>query len=175
MKNLLKKYYDLDEESKEILPFLYMYHELLSSKDDYDNIKIETMSDEDIIMQTIIKCWYNTNLDAINIVDKLLSILNNQEISIKDLENIDIDELQKLMSDEQPTEESSILAEFVCGVYYCVLLKNHEQYLLVLNNDEDSDVIAFNKLEDIFKPIINKHLLDQFLYGKPKHNANTDF
>lgn len=174
MKNILKKYYELDDESKEILPFLYMYQELLSSKDDYDNIKIETMNDEDILMQTIIKCWYSTNLDAVNIVERLLSILNSQTITIKDLESMEIDELQEIMSDKNDSEESSILTEFECGVYYCVLIKKHDQYLLVLNNDDDSDVITFNNLGDVFKPFINKYLLDKFLYGKPKNYDDTN-
>ena len=46
MKNILKKYYELDEESKEILPFLYMYQELLATKDNYENIRIDDMYDE---------------------------------------------------------------------------------------------------------------------------------
>ena len=43
MKNILKKYYELDEESKEILAFLYMYQELLSTKDNYENVKIDRL------------------------------------------------------------------------------------------------------------------------------------
>lgn len=56
MKNILKKYYELDEESKEILPFLYMYQELLSTKDDYENIKIVIIG----ILTTIIMMATNT-------------------------------------------------------------------------------------------------------------------
>lgn len=169
MKNILKKYYELDEESKEILPFLYMYQELLSTKDNYENVKIDNMYDEEILMQTIIKCWYSTNLDAISIVDKLLSILDCQDISINDLKDLDVDELQELMCDDEDTEESDIISEFIYKGFYCVFCKNNEQYFLILDkgdNSSDTDVIVFNKLEDIFYPIINKHLLDKFLYGE---------
>lgn len=171
MKNILKKYYELDEESKEILPFLYMYQELLSTKDDYENIKIDDLHDEDILMQTIIKCWYSTNLDATNIVDKLLSILNCQDITISDLENLSIDELQELMCDEKTTEtqekESDIISEFICKGFYCIFCKNNEKYLLILTKDEKTEVIVFNQFEDIFSAVITNHILDKFLYGKP--------
>ncbi len=40
MKNILKKYYELDEETKEGLPFLYMYQKLISAIDDFPDIKI---------------------------------------------------------------------------------------------------------------------------------------
>lgn len=171
MKNILKKYYELDEESKEILPFLYMYHELLATKDDYENIKIDNMYDEDILMQTIIKCWYSTNLDATNIVDKLLSILNCQDITISDLKDLSIDELQELMCDETSNEtqakESDIISEFICKGFYCIFCKSNERYLLILTKDEETEVIVFNQFEDIFSAVITNHILDKFLYGKP--------
>lgn len=171
MKNILKKYYELDEESKEILPFLYMYQELLATKDNYENIRIDDMYDEEVLMQTIIKCWYFTNLDATNIVDKLLSILNCQDITISDLEDLSIDELQELMCDEIPTEtqekESNIISEFICKGFYCIFCKSNEKYLLILTKDEKTEVIFFNQFEDIFSAVITNHILDKFLYGKP--------
>ena len=166
MKNILKKYYELDEESKEILAFLYMYQELLSTKDNYENVKIDSMYDEEILMQTIIKCWYSTNLDATNIVDKLLSILECQDISINDLKDLSIDELQELMCDNNNSNKSNIISEFIYKGFYCVFCKNNEQYILIIdkgNNSSDTDVIIFNKFEDVFYPIINKHLLDKYL------------
>lgn len=171
MKNILKKYYELDEESKEILPFLYMYQELLSTKDDYENIKIDNMYDEDILMQTIIKCWYSTNLDATNIINKLLSILNCQDITISDLKDLSVNELQKLMCDETPketrTKRSDIISEFICKGFYCIFCKSNEEYLLILTKDEKLEVIVFNQFEDIFSAVITNHILDKYLYGKP--------
>lgn len=171
MQNILKKYYELDEESKEILPFLYMYQELLSTKDDYENIKIDNMYDEEILMQTIIKCWYYTNLDATNIVDKLLSILNCQDITISDLKDLNIDELQELVCDETLNEtqakESDIISEFICKGFYCIFCKSNEKYLLILTKDEKTEVIVFNQFEDIFSAVITNHILEKFLYGKP--------
>lgn len=169
MRNLLEKYYKLDDESKEMLPFLYMYEAYLSIKDDYENVKIESLADEELLMQIIIKCWYSTNLDISNIVEKIFEILNCQDITLKDLENLDVDELLELLTDESPKEESQILAEFTYRGFYCVFCKCDEQYLLIITKGEESDVIQFNNLENVFIPIINRHLHDKFYYGKTKN------
>lgn len=169
MKNILKNYYKLDEESKEMLPFFYMYQELLSAIDNYENVKIDNMYDEEILMQTIIKSWHSTDLDATNIVNKLLTILNCQDITIRDFENLSTDELQELLYDEKSQEQSEILAEFTYKIFDCVLCKNRGQYLLALNSDETTDVLVFNEIKDIFSPVIKQHLLDKFLYGKPNN------
>ena len=174
MKNILKKYYKLDEESKEILPFLYMYQELLSAIDDYENVKIENMYDEEILMQIITKCWYSTNLDATNIVNKLLSVLNYQDITINDLKNLNMDELQKLLYDKESQNESEILAEFTYKIFDCILCRNRGQYLLILNNDETNDVLVFNEIKDIFSPVIKQHLSDKFLFRKPSNYETSN-
>lgn len=62
MKNIIKKYYQLDEETKELLPFLYMYNVLLDISQDHESVKIETLADEEILMQTAIKCWYSMDI-----------------------------------------------------------------------------------------------------------------
>ena len=177
MKNILKKYYKLDEETKEVLPFLYMYQELISAIENFPDIKIKNMYDEEILMQTIIKCWYSTDLEVTNIVDKILSILNCQDITIKDFENIELDELLELISDEDDAEilseseisedEESVL-EFTCRGYHCIFFKEQDKYFLILVNGDDTDILIFNSIEEILGDSIEKFLLEQRLYGKPK-------
>lgn len=170
MKDLLKKYYKLTDEQKENLPFLYMYHELLTRVKEFENVKIDNMYDEEILMQTIIKCWYSNTLDAGDIVEKLLTILNCQDITIKDFENLDIDELKELLVEDNPLNNSEIIGEFEYKGYYCVFCRSNETYLLVLNEGEHSDVLIFDSIKDIFIKTINKHILDKFLYGKSNKN-----
>ena len=172
MKNILKKYYKLDEETKEVLPFLYMYQELISAIENFPDIKIKNMYDEEILMQTIIKCWYSTDLEVTNIVDKILSILNCQDFTIKDFENIELDELLELISDEDdaeilPESEESVL-EFTCRGYHCIFFKEQDKYFLILVNGDDTDILIFNSIEEILGNSIEKFLLEQRLYGKPK-------
>lgn len=175
MKNILKKYYELDEESKEVLPFLYMYQELLSAIDNFENITINNMYDEEILMQTIIKCWYSTDLDPINIIDRILTILNCQDITIKDFENLTLDELQELIltedSDESLDEtleelkDEEILLEFLCRGYDCIFYNHKDKYYLVLLYDDDVDVLIFNNMQEILGNSIEKFLLEKKLYG----------
>lgn len=166
MKSILKKYYEIDKETKEILPFLYMYHELLETKDNYENIKIKDMYDEEILMQTIIKCWYATNLDTTNIVDRLLNILNCEDITMNELEDLSIEELEELMCDEEVIQASNIISEFTYRGFYCIFYRSGEKYLLILNKDGKSEVVAFNQFEDIFSAVITNKLLEERLYGE---------
>ena len=104
MKNILTKYYNLDEETKELLPFLYMYDILLDISQDYENVKIENLADEEILMQTAIKCWYSMDMDPLDIINNLLSILNCQDITIKDFENLEIDELKEIFAYKEASD-----------------------------------------------------------------------
>lgn len=174
MKDLLKKYFELDEESREILPFLYMYDVLLTEKEEYENINIEGLADEELLMQIIVKCWFYTNLDPCEIVDKMFEILDCQDISIKDLEKLSIDELLELIIDEPTTKDSQILSEFAYRGFYCVFCKQNGQYMLIITKGEESDVIQFSKLEDVFIPAINKYIHDKFLYGKTINYDGTN-
>lgn len=166
MKTLLKQYYKLDEETKEMLPFLYMYQELLDLSKNYENVEINNMYDEEILMQTIIKCWYSTNLDANEIINRLLEILNCQDISIKDFEKLDTEDLIELISNEETTKkESKIIGEFFYKGYYCIFCKSEGRYLLILNSNEEADVLIFNTVADIFPMIINRHILNKNING----------
>ena len=176
MKNLLTKYYNLDDETKEMLPFLYMYNELLASIDDYEDVEITSLADEEIIMNVIMKCWYSMNMDPLDIVHNLLSILDCQDISIKDLENQDIDSLKELMGYEEiieteetgetteTTETSEIINDFKYKGYYCVLCSCRDKFLLILNNDDKSDVLIFDSMKNALSPIIDRHLIEKSLY-----------
>lgn len=176
MKNLLTKYYNLDDETKEMLPFLYMYNELLASIDDYENVEITSLADEEILMNTIMKCWYSMNMDPLDIVHNLLSILDCQDVSIKDLETLEIDYLKELMGYEEiidteettettkTTEKSEIFDEFEYKGYYCVLCSCKDKFLLILNNGDNSDVLIFDSMKNALKPTIDRHIIDKYLY-----------
>lgn len=171
MKNLLKKYYELDEETKKFLPFLYMYQELISAIDSFDNIKIRNMQEEEILMETIIKCWYSTDLDPMNIIDKLLTILNCKDISIKDFENLSLDELQEIFIENNSNEllkqskDIEKISQFFCKGYDCKVYKYYDKYFLILIFEDDADILIFNDIEEIFSKCIEYFLLEKKIYG----------
>lgn len=170
MKRILKKYNELDEESKELLPFLYIYQELSSVIDNYKNVNIKKIYDKEILMQTIIKCWYSMDLDTSTIIDKLLEILNCRDITIKDFEHITIDELKELMYDDK--EKSKIITEFIYKNFYCVFRKNKGKYSLVLNGNRQQEIIRFKEMKDIFEPAIKQYFIKKCLNREIKDYDN---
>ncbi len=179
MKNLLKIYYELDEETKQMLPFLYMYNELLSSLEEHSKANIKSTRDKDILLQTIIKGWYSSNLEPTDITEKLLNNLEEQNITIDGLENIDITDLDKIIQneetteDEELTEDGEIIDDFEYNGYYCIFCKVQDKFLLILNKDNHSDVLIFDSLTDAFYKTINEHLLNKMLNGKKQNDCSN--
>lgn len=161
MKNILTKYYNLDDETKELLPFLYMYNVLLDISQEYENIKIESLADEEILMQTAIKCWYSMDMDPLDIMNTLLSILDCQDITIKDFENLEIDDLKEIFACK---ESSDIIDEFEYKGYYCVLCKNNDKFLLLLDDGKETDALVFNSMKKPLSPAINNHIIEKNIY-----------
>lgn len=158
MKDILEKYFSLDDEVKEILPFLYMYQQLLEKLDEFDNNQ-KNLDDEEKLMEIIIKCWYATNLEITTIINKILSILNYKNITIEDLVNSDIDRLYKLIEYENPVDE--ILEEFESNGYYCIVCRNKKRFLLIIDNGIDTDLLTFNSLKEILTPFINRYIIEK--------------
>ena len=80
MKQVIMKYYNLDEETKELLPFLNVYHEMMVQANNYENQILENLNDEEIVMNTAIFCAMNTILDISEIIKRLFDVLNGQDI-----------------------------------------------------------------------------------------------
>ena len=168
MKELLQKYYKIDNKTKEILPFLYMYDELLDELREFNNIEINNIYEEQLLMEIIIKCWYSTNLDPTEIIIRLLSIINRQKLKINDLKNIEIDELKKMLEYE---EQSDIIDEFEYNGYYCVLCKSEGKFLLIIDDGRETDVISFDSLKYPLTVMIKHHITEKCLY---KGNMRSD-
>ena len=173
MRNILKRYYELDEETKEILPFLYVYQELLLSVDNYENVNIKDINDEEVLLEKMIQCWYLTDLDIIDIVDRILNLLNNQVISISNLKNFNQNELQRLIYDEE-LNDSKVITKFRYKFFDCVFCKNKGKYLLIIDDGKSSNALEFNEIKDVFVPLIREHLVNQFLYGKLNSYVSRD-
>lgn len=168
MKNILKKYYKLDEETKELLPFLYMYNVLLDISQDYENVKLENLADEEILMQTAIKCWYSMDMDPLDIMNNLFSILECQDITVEDLKDLEIDDLKEIFACK---EKSNMINAFECEGYLCILYRNDEGFVLYINNGEEFDKLVFDSLKQPFKEVIKEYTIEKCLY---KGNINND-
>ena len=181
MKNLIKKYSELDNEIKKDLQLLYIYNELLSISEDYENVKIKDINEKEKIMQIILKCVYCTNISIDDIITNIFEILDCQDITIDDLDKLEIDELLEILFDDdievtevlEESEESEtsndgeIILEFNCRGYHCIFLKNEDKYFLIMIYGEDTEILIFDSIEEILSNSIEKFLLEKKLYGKP--------
>ena len=97
MKQVIMKYYNLDEETKELLPFLNVYHEMMVQADNYENQILENLNDEEIVMNTAIFCAMNTILDISEIIKRLFDVLNGQDIFASDIDELSKEELFEIL------------------------------------------------------------------------------
>lgn len=164
MKDIIKKYYKLDDETKEMLEALYMLNELECSIVDYENVKIDTLRDEEILLAIAMNCTYLTNLGPNEIIKRLLEILNCKDITIDDLDELKSDELIELMQDvddeiNESEDDLKIVAEFIYRGLFCVLLKDNEKYILTYEKDDDVRVLIFNNIEQLLSTVIQRDIV----------------
>ena len=107
------------------------------------------------------------------IVTNLFEILKAQDINIKDLYDLKIDDLLEILftdgDDEHCQKENSpddednkqeVLSEFIYGDYYCIFCQNRDKYLLIVNKGENSDVIVINSISEIFNGTFKRKLAE---------------
>ena len=166
MKNLIKKYYEMDNEVRDDLELLYIYQ----------TVKINTIGDLEKLMHIIQKCMIITDFSADCIVTNMLEVLEAQDITIKDLYDLEIDDLLEVLftdveddNDEDCQNENlqnnednkqEILSEFSYGNYYCIFCQNRDKYLLIINKGENSDVIVINSINEIFDGTFQRKLAE---------------
>lgn len=71
MKNLIKKYYEMDDEVRDDLEFLYTYQILTSLLNEYSDVDIKTIGDLEKLMQIIQKCMLATDCSVDYIINNI--------------------------------------------------------------------------------------------------------
>lgn len=168
MKNVLKKYYSLDNETRELLPQLYMYDAFLDVSKEHTNLEIESFADEETLLQIGMKCWYSMEMDPLNIMENLLSILECQDITIEDLEELDIDGLKEIFAYQKAI---NVIDVFGYDGYTCALLKNDDGFTLHFGNEEGHDKINLDSLRQPLSEVIKEYIVNKCLY---KGNISND-
>ena len=180
MKNLIKKYYELDDEVKDDLELLYTYQTLISLFDEYD-VKIKTIGEMEKLMHIIQKCMIVTDFSVDFIVTNILEVLEAQDTTIKDLFDLEIDDLLEILftqdedadNDEDcqdkeiPNDEDNkqeILAEFTFEDYYCIFCQNKDKYLLIITKGNYSGVIVLDSINEIFNGTFQRKLSELKLH-----------
>lgn len=162
MRNIIKKYYKLDEETKEMLEALYMFNELETTAEDFEDVGIYNIRDKEIFLDIAMNCTYLTDLGPDKIVRRLLEILSCRDITLEDMNELDTDTLVELMegSDDESKEiNSKIITDFIYKDLFCLLLKSNDKYILTYIKENDIRRLVFNSLEEILAIIIQRDLI----------------
>jgi len=162
MRNIIKKYYKLDEETKEMLEALYMFNELETTAEDFEDVSIYNIRDKEIFLDIAMNCTYLTDLGPDKIVRRLLEILSCRDITLEDINELDTDTLVELMEgsdDESKESNSKIITEFIYKDLFCLLLKSNDKYILTYLQENDIRRLVFNSLEEILAIIIQRDLI----------------
>ncbi len=181
MKNLMKKYYELDEDVKDDLELLYTYQTLMSILNEHENLKINKIGDLEKLMHIIQKCMIVTDYSLDYIITNILEVLEVQDTSIKDLYDLEIDDLLEILftqdeefdndedcnDEEIPDNEDNkqeIVAEFSFEGYYCIFCQNKDKYLLIITKGKYSGVIVLDSISEIFDGTFQRKLSELKLH-----------
>lgn len=185
MKNLLKKYYMLDDETKDDLEMLYIYQKVTQIGEEYPNIRINNLSEMEKLMQIIVKCIVCSGYGIDDIVTNIYETLSCRDITILDLDNLDIDNLLEILFNDiddeeyEDYEEESEYDDFEDEPEYsgkpsinnyehiadirfedsfCICYKQNKKYIINQINGETGNIIVFDSFEDIIRDVLRTHI-----------------
>ncbi len=139
MINIFEKYNKLTDEQKKDLEDLYIIHELLQKIENDKELDL-TMLEEKILYKKAKECLSSSNINCKEIITRLLEMLKCVDITICDIDDLEIAELIELLSKEDSDfekvePEKDVIFAFTTNKFYCLLLKYGEQYMLVCEKD----------------------------------------
>jgi len=156
MKEIIKKYYELDDETKEMLYSMNLFHEIENQIKDCDSENIDNLGNEEKLLEIAMTCSYLTSLDGAEIIKRLIMILNCSDITIEDIINLTTDELVELISNVDDSEikkqpDLMLITRFTYNDLDCLFLKDKDNgnYLLTYRKDTKTDYLVFESLEEI--------------------------
>lgn len=161
MKEILEKYYGIKEDNRKKLKDLYIFHVLQEKIKEHEDLEFN-IGDEESLFYITKDLIENSNIRASVIIDRLLDILECQDIELYELEDLDVDELIELVSNEKNdfkkcNESQEILTEFDYKNCNCVFVKDKDKFMIICQNpnDPESNVIIYNSFEQLLCSIID--------------------
>lgn len=139
MKKIFEIYNKLTDEEKNNLEDLYIIHELYKQIKDKKGLNLNEL-EQKILYENIKKCFEVSNISCKEIISRLVEMLNCVDITICDVNDLEIDELVELLSKERSdfkdmAHKKDILFAITTNKFYCLLLKYDSQYMLICEKD----------------------------------------
>lgn len=162
MKEILEKYNRLTDEEKNDLEDLYFLHQLQLQIKKSTKLKL-TMLEEQILYKKCKECLEFSNISEKEVISRLFEMLKCVDITIYDIDKLNVKELVELLSDNRSDfkNESEILVALKYGKFYCVLLKDNGEYILIYEKEDGTQYIDRYSLEELFIFIIRKALREK--------------
>ena len=163
MINIFEKYNRLTDEEKEDLEDLYIVHQLLKQIDKFKNLKLTNL-ELNILFKQIKKCLELSNISCKELSNRLLEMLNGVDITIYEVDDLEIDELIDLLSNKENDfknidKKKDILFAITTNKFYSLLLKYEGQYILICEKDNGVQYQRrFRTLYDLAFYIVRKFL-----------------
>lgn len=160
MKSILNKYYKISNKEKEEMKEICILNEI---QEVLQEKKIVISNAEKIIMLNIIKkCNGIIDKSLKSIINKLIEIMKQRNLSLMDINCLSQNELFRLLVKKDKKCSTEILRTFIYGRYKCLLLKNDYGLILTYENDEGIQYIdRFKNTEDILVYVIKNKLLSR--------------
>lgn len=163
MRNIFKKYYEMKDNTKEILGELYMLNELENLLPEYENLNISSIGEEEIILKIAIECWYYSNIDGGEVIRRILDVLDCRDITVEYLANLDTEYIIELITQEdtdfkENPNKTTILSEFIYKNYKCAFFKDGTRLILTFEQNNHVEVCIFNTFEEILCFVIDNKL-----------------
>lgn len=162
MKEILEKYNKLTDEEKNDLEDLYFLHQLQLQIKKSKHLGLTTL-EEQILYNKGKECLEFSNISGKEIISRLFEMLKGVDITVCDIDQLKIKELIELLSDNKGDfkDEPEILTALKYGKFYCVLLKDNEEYTLIYEKEDGTQYVDKYNLEELFIFIIKKALREK--------------
>ncbi len=163
MRNLLKKYYKMNEETKMLLEDLYLIHAIENMIKENEKFNLN-IAEEEVIFESIKNISKSSNIKVEELVRRIFEILQGADMTIEDIVELDDEEITKLIADDEENfkdEKYEILKEFVYGGFYCVFIREGTRYILIFDKNDNSHVEIFENIEELLCYVIKNKLLSE--------------
>lgn len=140
MKELFRKYYEMNSEEKDEIEDLFILHKLKNILENNKELEFN-ISEEEILFETVKDCMKYSNKTCEEIIFTLLNVLKDVNITVYQIENLGKSELLDLLDKDDNRFETknlglNIVIAFRLDDYYCVLFKKDKGYTLIYENDD---------------------------------------
>ena len=156
MKNLIEKYYKMNNDEKEDLEILYIIDVIECQSSYYSELDI-SFEDIEILVEIIENLLALMDKSIYELVGEIFELLDRLNISIKQLEKLDINLLVQLLSDNKSNKDFT--KKFTFENFKCYFFKNDDLYIIVCVKSDHTHIILYESFEDIIADTIKYNLL----------------